>query len=213
MSLSASWDNWVAAAGDRRDSPEVVVGASQDADDIALSLRGDEQAYARIVRRYQPLIARQLWKYTRDPGQLDELVQEVFVEAYTSLRGFRGDAPLLHWLRCITTRTGYRFWRLQAQRRERETALDRTGELRAAKDEYAAAEAAEVAHALLAQLPPRDRLVLTLLYLEERDTREIADETGWSVAMVKVQAFRARQKLKKLLEQQDFGWPPERRAT
>ena len=212
MSLSAGWDIWAAAADGRRYEPQAVADASQDAGDIALSLRGDEHAYARIVRRYQPLIARQLWKYTRDPGQLDELVQEVFVEAYTGLRGFRGDAPLLHWLRCITTRTGYRFWRLQAQRRERETALDHTGELRETADARGAAEAAEVAHLLLAQLPPRDRLVLTLLYLEERDTREIAEETGWSRAMVKVQAFRARRKLKKLLEEQDFGWPPEGRA-
>lgn len=212
MSLSADWELWAASAAEGRGTPEEAVGASEDAADIALSLRGDEEAYARIVRRYQPLIARQLWKYTRDAGQLEELLQEVFVEAYTSLAGFRGDAPLLHWLRRITTRVGYRFWRLQAQRREREAALDTLAEPRETADFRSGAEAAELVHLLLAALPPRDRLVLTLLYLEELDTHEIADLTGWSRTLVKVQAFRARQKLKKLLDERDFGWPPERRA-
>jgi RNA polymerase sigma-70 factor (ECF subfamily) len=53
----------------------------------------------------------------------------------------------------------------------------------------------------LEQLPPRDRLVLTLLYLESRSVAEAAELAGWSESMVKVQAHRARQKLRALLEQ------------
>ncbi len=57
----------------------------------------------------------------------------------------------------------------------------------------------EVAVAL-EQLAPRDRLVLTLLYLESRSVAEAADLAGWSETMVKVQAHRARKRLRKLLE-------------
>ena len=53
-------------------------------------------------------------------------------------------------------------------------------------------------HGLLEELPPRDRLVLTLRYLEELSVEETAERTGWSRAMVKVQAWRAREKLKRL---------------
>ena len=55
-------------------------------------------------------------------------------------------------------------------------------------------------HELLAKLPPRDRLVLTLLYLEGLSVAQAAQRAGWSKAMVKVQAFRARKKLRALLE-------------
>ena len=52
----------------------------------------------------------------------------------------------------------------------------------------------------LRQLPEKDRLILTLLELEERSVAEIAALTGWSVSNVKVRAFRARKKLKTVLE-------------
>ncbi len=54
--------------------------------------------------------------------------------------------------------------------------------------------------AALEQLAPRDRLVLTLLYLESRSVAEAADLAGWSETMVKVQAHRARKRFRKLLE-------------
>jgi len=209
MEVAAGWPRfygWLAAMenvpGESR--PDDLPGR-EDREDIAASLNGDEQAYARLVRRYQGDISLQLWRYTRQPGQVEELTQEVFVEAYLSLRGYRGDAPFLHWLRRITTRVGYRFWRKQASRRDRETSLETWHESPApVREPGTAAEAAELVHALLSELPPRDRMVLTLLHLEELDTQAIADRLGWSRALVKVQAFRARQKLKRLLEARGF---------
>jgi RNA polymerase sigma factor (sigma-70 family) len=50
-------------------------------------------------------------------------------------------------------------------------------------------------------MPPRDRLVLTLRYLEQCDVAETARRTGWTRTMVKVQTLRARNKLRKLIEQ------------
>ncbi|MBN2310587.1 MAG: hypothetical protein JXR94_16560, partial [Candidatus Hydrogenedentes bacterium] len=58
-----------------------------DRRDIVATLDGDEQGYARIVKRYQAQIASQMWRFTRDPNVLDELVQEAFVEVYVSLSG------------------------------------------------------------------------------------------------------------------------------
>ena len=62
-------------------------------------------------------------------------------------------------------------------------------------------EAAVLLHQLLAQLPPRDRLVLTLRYVEEHSVEAAAELTGWTRTMVKVQAWRARGKLRKLFEE------------
>jgi RNA polymerase sigma-70 factor (ECF subfamily) len=73
-------------------------------------------------------------------------------------------------------------------------------ENRIAAEPANADEAAETLHRVLDQLSPRDRLVVTLLHLENRTVAETAALTGWSQTMVKVQAFRARGKLRKLLE-------------
>ena len=52
---------------------------------------------------------------------------------------------------------------------------------------------------VLEELSPPARLVITLLEIEDRSVKEIAELTGWSVPLVKVRAFRARAEMRKLL--------------
>ena len=173
-----------------------------DPRDIAASLNGDSEAYGQLVQRYQNQVAAQMWRFTRDPVVLEELVQDVFVEAYFSLKSFRGQAPFLHWLRRIATRVGYRYWKSKARRRHREEPLTETIlKLTMAPKGPTSFEAAEAVYGLLAKLAPPDRLVLTLFYFEECDTDEIAVRTGWNRTLVKVRLHRARKKLKALLNE------------
>jgi RNA polymerase sigma-70 factor (ECF subfamily) len=185
---------------------ENAVEADDDWPAIRATLRGDGDAYAILVRKHQEAIAAQMWRFCRERGACEELTHEVFVEAYGSLRQYRGDAPLIHWLRKIATRVGYRYYKSQAARRSLNLIpLQEWDQSSAAKgdDHTVAVERAEAAaqvHALLAKLPPRDRLVLTLIYLEGASMAEAAELIGWSETMVKVQTHRARKKLKKLCE-------------
>lgn len=197
---------WAVRAAFALDSPAARVHSTpMDADlrDIRAALGGDGEAYGRIVRRHQNAIAQRMWRFTRDRGELEELVQEVFVQAYMGLKGFRGTAPLEHWLTRIATRVGYRFWKTRRRQADRTVPLQDWDALASEDGALGAVEAAELLHELLARLPPRDRLVLTLLYLEELSVAEAAERTGWSSTMVKVQAFRARKKLRALLEKAD----------
>jgi RNA polymerase sigma-70 factor (ECF subfamily) len=165
--------------------------------DVKASLNGDGAAFARIIDRYQPTIGRRMTKFTRDPNALEELVHDVFVEAYTSLRNYRGEAPLEHWLQRIATRVGYRYWKQKSS--VRIVSLDDQPHVGAVQSNTAAgSDAADDVGTILEQLAPRDRLVLTLLYLESRSVAEAAELAGWSQTMVKVQAYRARQRFKKL---------------
>jgi len=180
--------------------------AEEDRSDIQASLAGEEEAFARLVRRYQAAIAVQMRRFSREPADVEELVQRVFVEAYRSLAGFRGRAPLLHWLRRIATRVGYRFWREEARERRGRADLAAHGESRPPwAHPTGPEEAARFLHSLLSELPPADRLVLTLHYFEGCSTQEIAERTGWSRAWVKVRAFRARRKLRSWLVEAGFG--------
>lgn len=185
----------------RPECPEAVDAA--DWRDIRASLDGDGEAYSRLVRRYQQPIAASMWRFTRDRGQWEELVQDVFVEAYLSLRSYRGTAPLLHWLRRIATRVGYRWWKQQARRRAESSSAvqDWDGILADDRTQVSPSEAAQAVHAILERASVRDRLVLTLLYLEGCTVEEAARRTGWSATMVKVQAFRARRRLARILKE------------
>ncbi len=195
---------YAAHAGASSDRTDPVTAA--DRADIAASLHGDQDGYARLVSRYESIIGAQMWRFTRDPSIHEELVQEVFVEGYMSLAGFRGHAPFEHWIRRIATRVGYRFWRKESRERDRRKAMEewRQTALVPAAD-GSPSQAAECLFRLLETLPPKDRLVLTLFYFEGWDMGEIADRVGWSRTLVKVRAHRARRKLRALLEAEGFG--------
>jgi RNA polymerase sigma-70 factor (ECF subfamily) len=179
-----------------------------DRQDILASLGGDEAAFARLIRRYEPSVASLAWRFTREPAERKEFVQDVFVEAYFSLDGFRGDAPLEHWLRRIATRVGYRFWKRRAREAREMPLADLDPPAPPAEIEPSAAGAA--VHALLTHLPPAERLVLTLMYFEDCSVSEIADRMGWTRAMVKMRAFRARRRLKAVAQREHLleklGW-------
>lgn len=164
--------------------------------DIAASVGGDGAAYSRIIERYQAVIAQRMRRFTRDANAVEELTHDVFVETYFSLRSYRGDAPFEHWLQRIATRVAYRHLK-----RAKQTAVvpfDERFHDAAADNEQSADVDDEKVAAVLERLPARDRLVLTLLYLESRSVAEAADLAGWSQTMVKVQAYRARRKFQML---------------
>lgn len=182
------------------DQVEHLSHAQADALDVRRSLDGDEAAFRRLIGRHQERVASMMWRFSRERDTHEELVQEVFVEAWRGLDRYRADAPFEHWLARIATRVGYHYWREQ-EREGRITRVpleDYPG--LAAPETLEPSEAGELLHRLLQELAPRDRLVLTLRYLEELSVEETAARTGWSRSMVKVQAYRARGRLQKLFE-------------
>lgn len=173
-----------------------------EARDVMAARTGDGEAYARLIRRHQAEIATQMRRFSRDPQVCAELVHDVFVEAYLALHGFRGSAPWLHWLRKIAVRVGYRYWTRRGARRE-VVQLSRADweSLRGTSPmPGTAAETADLLATLLNRLPPADRLILTLLYLDGCTLAEAATRAGWTVIGAKLRAFRARNKLKSLIE-------------
>jgi len=178
----------------------------EDRSDILASLEGLESAYARLVGRYQSLVHAQMWRFSRDPAQVEELVQDVFVEVYLSLRHFRGEAPFEHWVRKIAMRVGYRHWKLEHRQRARRDLLAQMPPPRPEDPcRLAPSEAAEVLYQLLSTLAPADRLALTLHYFEGYEAKEIAAVAGWSPTLVRVRMHRACKRLREDLRRAGFG--------
>jgi RNA polymerase sigma-70 factor (ECF subfamily) len=180
-------------------------------------LGGDQEAFALLVRRHQRQVAAMAGRFFRRRETVEDVAQEVFLKAYQALARFRGDVPLAHWLARITTNTCYD--RLRAQRRSPEVAAselpgapadfwERVAAPETADDEtfWRREDARLTAEALLARLPAADRLLLTLLVLQELEVAEVARLTGWSRVNVKVRALRARRRMRRLLAHR----PPQR---
>ena len=174
--------------------------AQSDSENIAASLKGDGNAFAELIKRYQNKIAAKMRWFTRDRHYFEELVQDVFVEAYKSLPSFKQDSPFLPWLMKIAVRVGYRHWS-KTSAIPKEVSLNELDEIVTSNKDVTPSRAAEAIHNLLANLSPKDRLVLTLIYLEECSIAEASKLTGWSKIMVKVRAHRARGKLKQILSE------------
>ena len=142
-------------------------------------------------------------RFTRSEHELDDLCQEIFLKVYENLKQFRGDAPFEHWVSRIAVRTCYDALRKQ-RHDKRHLPLDEMGvELqdRRIDAQLSAAEARSVVLWAVARLKPEERLVITLMELEEKSVKEIAGLTGWTEVNVKVRAWRARQALKRILEE------------
>ena len=165
-------------------------------------LAGRDGAFIQLVNRYRRKVFAMSARFARDRDDLDDICQDIFIKVYENLGKFRSDAPFEHWLSRIAVRTCYDA--LRKRRRERGHIPLETIHYQIAAESGEELLAAEQARSLLekgmAQLSPAERLVITLLELEEKPVREIAGLTGWSETNVKVRAFRARQKLKRILE-------------
>ena len=178
-----------------------------DADLVRSALEGHADAFDPIVRRYQARLFQLARRHLPDESEAADLVQDIFVKAWQNLASWRGDAPFEHWLLRIGVRTCYDH--LRSRRRQREPTLSQMSDDEAswlerhASSEAPASHDADAARSLVAkvftQLSPAGRLVLTLLEIEDRSVREIADLTGWSVPLVKVRAFRARAEMRRIL--------------
>lgn len=169
---------------------------------VQATLEGSEDAFAEIVRRHKGRVFATAARFARDPHQLDDLAQEVFLRAFRHLAKFRRDAPFEHWLARLTVTACYDFLRKERRHRDQLALDDFVLELRdnSAESAAAARRAHELLHFGLRQLSADEQLILTLCELEDRSVREVAALTGWSESNVKVRAFRARERLKKILQ-------------
>lgn len=171
---------------------------------IARVLAGDPEAARTLVRACHPLVRRLIHAHRPRSVSVDDLAQDVFAKMFAHLDKYapQKGLPFEHWLARITVNTCRDALRGEARRASSipitPAAAQWLDALVAdpAPAAHDALAARELVDALLAELPPDDRLVLTLLDLEERSVVEIAARTGWSRAAVKVRAFRARVRLR-----------------
>ncbi len=172
--------------------------------------RGETDAFEILVKRHKAHVCRIVKKHV-PYDRYEEVAQDVFVRAYTSLSTFRGESGFAHWLSRVAVRTCYDYWRKAYRNRELPVSAmgDGEGDLlegitadlsrESFENRERGRDAGELLTRALSGLTPEERMIVELVHLEGLSGREAADLLGWSVANVKIRAFRTRKKLKKIL--------------
>jgi RNA polymerase sigma-70 factor (ECF subfamily) len=177
---------------------------------VAAARQHDESAAREIVRQLYPLVVRLVRSHRPRRTAEEDLCQMIFAKVFQKLSQFSGEVPLEHWVSRIAINTCIN--QIQAERARPEyREADLSDEEVAVINNLAATSeelgpdrsfaARDLVERLLAALKPAERLVIDLLYLQQRSVAEIQALTGWGTSFVKVRAFRARQKMKQQLDQ------------
>ncbi|HLP00636.1 MAG TPA: RNA polymerase sigma factor [Opitutaceae bacterium] len=182
-----------------------------DYDALLAGVRRNDQTAARaLVEALHPLVRKIVRSHLPRRVAEEDLAQEVYLKMFSRLEQYRGEMPLPHWVSRIAVTTCIDQLRHQQRRPELRWAdlseneaevLDAVLAGSDGEDATDALAAKELVRRLLDQLAPADRTVITLLDLEQKSVAEIRELTGWGTSMIKVRAFRARRKLRKLFEQ------------
>ncbi len=176
---------------------------------LRLARAGEDEASRRLIEWLYPSVIRIVRSHLPRRTAEEDLAQEVFLKLLARLDAYepRAGIPFLHWVSRLACRVCLDA--LRAERRRPELRFSDLNEGEAAWVEFfntgqdsppetSPEEAREIVAKLLAELSPEDRLVLSLLDLEQRSVKEISALTGMNSTLVKVRAFRARRKLRKL---------------
>ena len=174
--------------------------ASQDLLLVRAILDGDEAAYARLVERYQKMVASVAWRYGTPRQEIEDLVSEVFIKAYGALDRYRPEHPFSTWLYRLAANHVVDHGRKARKERYRvEMPEQLADDAAGAGENVEAAERAKLVRHALGQLQPHYRDVLFLVYVEGLKVDETAATLGVPEGTVKTRLMRGREALRKVL--------------
>jgi RNA polymerase sigma-70 factor (ECF subfamily) len=211
MDVVAELDRAAAAAGFHVPMPD---GYEQKL--VQRLKRRDEAAFNELVRLYQGKIYRLVFRMIGDPGEAEDLAQEVFVTVFKSIDSFRGDSKLSTWMYRVATnhcknRIKYLGRRAHKQKKEFDEVGDRdaiesasmsTSATVPRPDDLADARQTErIIRQALSELPEDQRELIVLRDIENMTYEEIKDVTGLPEGTVKSRLHRARLALQKRVQE------------
>ncbi|MEI6873803.1 MAG: sigma-70 family RNA polymerase sigma factor [Spirochaetota bacterium] len=183
-------------AGTRSDDRDA--GALPDEAIIEKVLDGDVEAFSELVKRHRLRVYRVGLSWFHDREEAEDLVQDVFVKAFTKLASFRGASLFSTWLLRIAYNTATS---RKALRREHEDLDDdRAVDLRSGVEAGAVAdESARELREAMRHLSPEQSMCVELCFFQDLPYAEIAKVTGFPVNTVKSHVFRAKRILRERL--------------
>lgn len=171
-------------------------------------LDGDIEAFRYLLNKYKSMVYSIALSLIKDQFVAEEVTQDVFVNAYRSLKSFNKKAKFSTWIYKIAYNEALK--KLKKNKQEFLTfqenypgEIEDVGIVISLKKK----EQKLLISNALNMLPPQESLALRLFYLEEESIKNVAKITGWSNSKVKVTLHRARKNMYvvfgKILNQED----------
>ena len=172
---------------------------------ISRVLRGEQNAYAELVSRYQGYVFTLVLRMVKTREDAEEVAQDVFVKAYRSLADFRGESKFSTWLYTIANTSSITFLR---KKKLDVHSLDNEKVFEVADNKDSGFRANQVeqksrlnmVNQAIAMLSSDDAEIITLFYKAEQNLEEIARILGLEPNTAKVRLHRARGRLKEKME-------------
>ena len=179
--------------------------ARSDMEIVALVLGGNPAAYSVILERYRNYVFTIVSKYIASRETAEEVAQDVFLKAYRFLADFNGQSKFSTWLYTIANNTALSHLRRKGLNtiNLEPAIMEQIDHSVPAANVIDAKTEKKMIQQAMAKLPAEDARILTLYYLADQSVEEIAGILGIASGNVKIRLFRARSKMKAVLEK-DF---------
>ncbi len=172
--------------------------AAADRDLAERCAAGERAAQREIFLGQRDRVHRTLYRILGSNRDMEDLVQEAFLEVFRSIARFRGDSTLATWCATIATRVA---WAYIGRRKPATTTLDLIPEMADdasdARDHVAARDAARRLYAALDKIPVAQRVPFALATIEGLPLTEVAALTRSTLVATKTRVWRARRDLEK----------------
>lgn len=172
---------------------------TRDLESVRCTLEGSPEGFDELVRRYERLVFKIAFSYTRERESALDVTQNVFLKAYDRLSSFHAEGSFKAWLLRIAYHESINWVRSHSRRTQREESEEPTESFAANDDqerELLHRERWRLIEHSLEVLGHRSRLAVVLRYLQAMPIREIAAVLGCSEGVVKSMLFRGVRKMR-----------------
>jgi RNA polymerase sigma-70 factor (ECF subfamily) len=178
---------------------------------VKIAIKGDEKAYAEIMKRYRDSIYFMLLRMVNNEDDAEDLTMEAFSKAFKKLAQYTPHYAFSTWLFKIASNNCIDFIRKQKQQllsldkkfedeEGGETGVNIQAEAMDPEERYIKKQKVKVMHELVKGLKPRYRMLIELRYFKEYSYSEISDYLELPLGTVKAQLYRAREFLYQILK-------------
>lgn len=174
------------------------------------ALKGNQSAYEKLMKKYKPPISFMLLKFVQDKDEIEDMVQEVFINTFKALKTYKREYSFFSWIYKIAMNKGIDNLR---KKKIHALSINKPIETKDGSLYYElpdstyepdrhiiAKEKAALVQWAIEQLPAKYKRVIIMRHQEEKDYSEIAKELKLPIGTVKVHIFRARELLNKYLK-------------
>ena len=185
-----------------------LLPTSTDEDIVKLIVLGDKDLFGEIIDRYEDKLTRYVKRFIQHVDDVSDIIQIVFIKAYTNLQSFDTDRSFNSWIYRIAHNESVNYLKKKSNEKvsfiDFDTFLPHVFTKEGADDRTLKRETQELLETSLSSISPKYREVLVLYYYDELSYQEIADVLQIPTATVGVRIKRGKESLEKMLHKNHY---------